>query len=293
MASVFLTGASGFVGSQVCRRLLERGHRAVALRRARVADETGDVRGDLLEPASYEASVQGVDAVVHLAAITGKAAPSEYARERGRNGGAPGRDPSGRGRPCPVLQHHRGDLSGQAALFLWRVEGRRRTPCRGQRAATTVIRPTVVAGVGSPVMTRLFSLAALPVVPAFGGARASVQPILVDDLADFVVEMVESDRFRGEVLELGGPEVLPVREVLDRMHRLQRGRRARFLNVPLAFVLPTLALLERLAYPVLPVTVGQLATFRFDGVARPNTLWEGRRARLASVDQMIVKSVRQ
>jgi NADH dehydrogenase len=156
----------------------------------------------------------------------------------------------------------------------------------------TVIRPTIVAGAGSPVMDRLSKLAALPIIPAFGGGCARVQPILVDDLADFVVEIVEHDRFRGEVLELGGPEVLPLRDLLDRLHRHVLGRPATFVHIPLGCVLPVLSFLERLAYAALPFTVGQLATFRFDAIAQPNTLWEAHRNRLATVDRMIAASVR-
>jgi hypothetical protein len=40
-----------------------------------------------------------------------------------------------------------------------------------------------------------------------------------------------------------------------------------------------------------PVTVGQLATFRFDGVIQPSAVWEARRPRLATLDAMIAASV--
>ena len=42
-----------------------------------------------------------------------------------------------------------------------------------------------------------------------------------------------------------------------------------------------------LAYPILPLTVGQLATFRFDGVAAPNDLWRSEQARLKSLAEML------
>jgi NADH dehydrogenase len=153
--------------------------------------------------------------------------------------------------------------------------------------AATVIRPTIVAGPGSPVMRRLADLAALPVVPAFNGGRARIQPILVDDLAAFVLDIVETARFGGEVLDLGGPDVLSMRELLDRMHRYRGGNPARFVNVPLGLVLPALRALERVAHRALPLTVGQLASFRFDGIARPNAVWEARRGTLAPIHQMI------
>jgi hypothetical protein len=41
---------------------------------------------------------------------------------------------------------------------------------------------------------------------------------------------------------------------------------------------------------VLPVTVGQLSTFRFDGVARPNPIWDARRDTFASLDRVLTVS---
>jgi hypothetical protein len=102
---------------------------------------------------------------------------------------------------------------------------------------------------------------------------------------------VESDRHDGEILELGGPETLTLRELLGRMHRRLRQRPPRFINLPMGVVLPLLTLLERAAYRLVPLTVGQLATFRFDGVAEPNPLWLARRERLLDVDAMLAESL--
>lgn len=75
--------------------------------------------------------------------------------------------------------------------------------------------------------------------------------------------------FSGETLELGGPEVVPQRDLLDRQHRRARAGSARFLPIPLGIVIPLLGAAESVVYGLLPMTVGQLATFRLDGMARP------------------------
>lgn len=68
---VLVTGAAGFVGTAVIRRLRSSGHQTVALVHATAPAGTHDRRpGDILDPASLAEAVAGVDAVCHLAALT-------------------------------------------------------------------------------------------------------------------------------------------------------------------------------------------------------------------------------
>ncbi len=80
---VFATGATGFIGGHVARVLRERGHEVRAL--VRRTSHLGDlpdlgvevVYGDIRDPASVRAGLEGCDAAVHLAADYRLWAPSE------------------------------------------------------------------------------------------------------------------------------------------------------------------------------------------------------------------------
>ncbi len=62
---VLVTGASGFLGRHLCERL-RRDHDVVGLCR-RPGSEEGSVAGDVLDPQSLSAPLDGVDALVHAA----------------------------------------------------------------------------------------------------------------------------------------------------------------------------------------------------------------------------------
>ncbi|MFC0624068.1 NAD-dependent epimerase/dehydratase family protein [Kribbella deserti] len=60
---VWVSGARGKLGAEVCRQLTAAGHEVTA------ADLTGDAPVDLMDPASVRESLTGADAIVHCAAI--------------------------------------------------------------------------------------------------------------------------------------------------------------------------------------------------------------------------------
>ena len=76
-ATVAVTGAGGFLGSHVCRVLLERGCRVRAVTHAGGDDRAPESVGarieeypaEIRDPDSVEAALRGVDAVVHTAAV--------------------------------------------------------------------------------------------------------------------------------------------------------------------------------------------------------------------------------
>jgi NADH dehydrogenase len=289
MSRIFLTGSGGFIGRRLLERLAVAGDVVCLQHTARPlpAGVTG-CRGDLREPGAWRDALAGCGTVVHLAAVTGKAPAVRY------------EDVIVRGTES-LLEAAR---AAGARRFLYvstiavrfsdirrypyaRAKVRAEEAVRASGLAHVIVRPTLVFGAGSPGQAGLESLARLPVAPLFDGGRARVQPIDVADLADLAGDVLREDPFDGATLEFGGPEVLTVADLIARM-RAAAGRGAGpALTVPTAPLRPILTLLERIGPRLAPITVGQLGTFRFDGVAEPNPYWQARRARLRTVASML------
>lgn len=71
MTTVLLTGGTGLVGARLLPRLVQAGFdcRALVRREVDLPPEIAQIHGDLADRESLTAAVEGVDAIVHLAAV--------------------------------------------------------------------------------------------------------------------------------------------------------------------------------------------------------------------------------
>lgn len=74
---IFVTGATGLLGSFISRKLIEEGYRVRALRRTNsnlelvsdIKDQIEWVKGDILDTAALEQQLEGVSGIIHCAAL--------------------------------------------------------------------------------------------------------------------------------------------------------------------------------------------------------------------------------
>jgi NADH dehydrogenase len=285
VASVFLTGASGFVGTRVRALLEHRGHEVHIVNRGAVPPAA------LRDAESYRHALEQCSVVLHLAALTGKAPRQDYWSVNVEGSRILLEAAQRAGVRRVILTSTIAVRFPEPRYWYAQSKAEAERLVKKSGMAFVVVRPTMVGGRGSPVLQGLARLADLPLIPVPGGGQVRVQPILVNDLAEMMVALVETEQFDGQVLEVGGREAVPLRELLERIRLRRRGRRAPLLPLPAGILRLGLDALERLSWRLPPLTVGQLATFRFDGTAVPNPFWEARRAGLAGLDAIVEQSV--
>jgi NADH dehydrogenase len=82
--------------------------------------------------------------------------------------------------------------------------------------SATVLRPSVMFGPEDEFTNRFAALARMsPVLPLIGGGETKLQPAYVGDVATAVADAVDGTTKAGAVYELGGPEVLSMREIMQ------------------------------------------------------------------------------
>jgi dihydroflavonol-4-reductase len=253
---VLVTGASGFVGAHVARRLAERGDEVVGLSRsvpppeARVAEH---VAADLLDVEALRRAVDGCDAVVHVAAlyaydrrdaarmeavnVEGTRAVLEAAGERrvvvtsssATCGPVPGRPATEEDSPPDwelQVPYKRTKLAAER-VALERA---------GAGGDVVIVNPTTVVGPGdrrptpSGKMVRDVATGKIKGYMRGGG----INVVAVDDVAAGHVLALERGR-AGERYILGG-EDLPLREAFALIARAA-GRRPPRIPVPYALAL--------------------------------------------------------
>jgi NADH dehydrogenase len=78
------------------------------------------------------------------------------------------------------------------------------------------MRPSVVFGPEDQFTNRFAALARIsPFLPLIGGGVTKMQPVYVGDVANAVADAVDGKAKAGATYELGGPEILSMREIMQ------------------------------------------------------------------------------
>jgi NADH dehydrogenase len=228
---IFVTGATGFVGSAVVEELTIRGFAVNALaRRGTITAPTGDVRtitGDLFDDKALDQGLGDAAGVIHLVGIIAqdpsKGITFERIHHRGtqsivdaakRNGLRRYVHMSALGtRPDALSDYHKTKYEAEQYV-------------RGSGLDWTIIRPSMIHGPGGAFMkmeagwARRHSPPFL-FMPYFGagplglGGAGLLQPVYVRDVARAFVDALEKPQTIGRAYDLGGPEAM----TWPQMHR--------------------------------------------------------------------------
>ena len=250
---VLVTGASGFVGVALCRALLERGHAVrAAVRRAGALDVPSEAQqvqvGDLASEFDRRGLLEGMDVVVHLAAIAHRGAPEADILRANVDAttrlaeaavGSVRRfvfmssikvhgEDSGEGAYAETSPMRPKDAYGRAKADAERLLG---DLAGGGRIEVALIRPPLVYGPG--VKANFLSLlrwvdSGVPLPLA--SVRNRRRLIYVGNLADATVRCVEHPEASGAFL-VGDDEIVSTPELLSRTARAL-GRPARMFPFP-------------------------------------------------------------
>lgn len=244
--TVAIAGASGFVGSALVKALLPAGYRVVSLGRRRpavVAEGVEFRECDLFSLAQVEQCLAGVDLVVYL--VHSMSPQARLAQGDFEDFDCLCADNMARAAASCGVQRivYLGGLIPDEAHLSPHLQSRLETErvLASRRTPVTTLRAGIVIGPGGSSFRILHQLVdKLPVMICPAWTRSITQPIALRDVLTLLQHCMEDPEVAGRTFDVGGPEVLSYRAMMERTARLM-GKRNVMLPVPM--FTPNLSLL--------------------------------------------------
>jgi uncharacterized protein YbjT (DUF2867 family) len=270
---VTVFGGSGFLGRNVVRALCKRDYRVrVAVRRPELAGHLQPlgrvgqihcVQSNVRYPGSVEAAMRDSHVAINLVGILAKSGAQTFDAVQVRGAEAIAKAAAATG---ASMVHVSAIGANERSSSQYA-----RTKANGEKAvlaalrSATIMRPSVLFGPEDQFTNRFAALARMsPVLPLIGGGATRMQPVYVGDVATAIAVAVDGNAKPGATYELGGPEVLTIREIIDTIQKI--ADRDRML-VSLPFGVAKLqSLFLQFAPGALKLTPDQVELLRSDNV---------------------------
>ena len=240
---VLVTGANGYVGGRLVPQLLDRGHAVRCMVRdpSRLQGRTWAaqvtiVRGDVLDPASLVPALAGIEVAYYLVHSLG--AGRDFHDRDIRAAKSFGAAAAGAGVARII---YLGGLGDSTAALSEHLRSRQDTgSALGQAGVpVTEFRAAVIVGSGSVSFEMIRYLTErVPVMVCPNWVYTRIQPIAIRDVLTYLVEALETPACTGQVVEIGGSDVLTYGQMMTGYATL-RGLK-RFL-LPVPFLTPRLS----------------------------------------------------
>lgn len=237
---ILVTGATGFIGRLLTKALLAEGWpvRGMVRKSSVVLPDGAETAvGDMLQPASLTAALEGVDTAYYLvhSMAGGRAGFERRDREAAENF-VRAADRAGVRRVIYL-----GGLGETGSGLSEHLKSRLEVAeiLRSGHLATTFLRAAVIIGAGGASFELVRGLVKrLPVMITPRWVSTRCQPIAVADVIAYLIGCLKNERTFGGTFDIGGPDIITYREMMERFATLE-GKHLTIVPVP--FLTPKLS----------------------------------------------------
>ncbi len=227
---ILVTGANGYVGGRLVPQLLARGHAVRCMVRdpARLqgrawADHVDIVTGDVLTPASLIPALANIDVAYYLVHSLG--AGRDFHDHDVRAARAFG-DAAAAASVARII--YLGGLGDANDALSEHLRSRQDTGAalRGAGVPVTEFRAAVIVGSGSVSFEMIRYLTErVPVMICPSWVYTRIQPIAIRDVIHYLADAIDTPASSGQIVEIGGSDVLTYGEMMMGYATLRRLRR--------------------------------------------------------------------
>jgi uncharacterized protein YbjT (DUF2867 family) len=277
---IVVTGASGYLGSHIAKRLVEMEkptramvrNRQAAGKEERLKDLSVEwVEADVTRPETLGPAMDGATAVIHTVAIAVETGGRSYEtiNYQGTVNAVEAAKAANVRRFINISQL--GAASDLPYRFL-ASKGKAQEYVAASDLDWTAFRPSVIWGPEDEFANTFARLVPFsPIIyPIIGDEKAAFQPVWVEDVATSVVKAVDDPGTIGKEYELGGPEILTLEEI-ERRALEAVGAKRRMVRFPMPLLRGGVTLMETLL-PAPPVTRSLLELLAVSNVTTDNAI---------------------
>ena len=282
---VTVFGGSGFVGRHTVRALAKAGWRVrAAVRRPDLAGhlqpmgtvgQIHAVQANLRYPESVAAACAGADVVINLVGVLVSSGKQSFDAVHAAGARAVGKAAREDGVTRVIHVSAIGaDRKSASAYARSKAEGE--AGLLEEFPDAVILRPSIVFGPEDEFFNRFAGLARMsPLLPLIGGGKTKFQPVFVGDLATAITAAAAGQGKPGLVYEIGGPEVLSFRQLLDKTQAWTERKRG-YLRLPFWAAKLQAVLTWPLPNALRPVTLDQVRLLQSDNIVSDSAKREGR-----------------
>ncbi len=276
---ILIAGANGYIGTRLLTLLAEEGHQIVAFvrsaRRLVIHDHLSAnveiLEGDLLHPETYESFPKDIDIGYYLVHSMGSQASGFSELE------------------ATCAQNFTEAMEATDAKQIIYLSGLARQGKKSEhiksrhhveknlnqgKIPVTILRAGIIVGAGSASFEVIRDLVEkLPIMVAPRWVYSRCQPIGVVDVLHYLKTAIGNTRCLGEIFEVGGPDILTYRSMLQQFAKVRNLKR---LIIPVPFLTPYLSSLWLFFVTSVNFSIARaiVKSLKTDAVCRENRINE-------------------
>lgn len=232
---LLVTGASGFVGRNLVKKLVAGRTKVRCLVRDKKKIDENErlevVEGSVLDKGILDSATQGVDAVIHLAAVIKSSDPREFA-DVNVQGTRNLVEACVNNKVRRIIYVSSLDAGLNGAGIYGRTKAGGEDIVKNSGVDYVILRPSFIYGKGAKDLVTLMKLIArCPVVPVVGHGEGKLQPVHVDDVCDVIVRLLESGA-RSKTYYIAGEQKISLNDLIDKVANLTSKRVVK-IHIPL------------------------------------------------------------